>query len=430
MKHIYLFVTIFSLLVLTACAPGGGSSAGGSANDTNSGKEVLDFWYIDAGEKEMVYQEAVQRFEEKHPDVEVKMLRGSNDAYKQKLAVAMSGGNPPDVFHSWGGGWLNQFVEQDQVLDITEVIETERFNELALSNATFNDKVYGVPLSLSLDLVFYNTEIFDEYGLTPPDTYDEWVEIIATLNDNDVIPIALANQTKWPGAYYLMNFASRIGGPQLFEEAFHREGKGFDDAAYVKAGKYIQEMVNMDAFNPGFNGVPYDEGQGRQLLYSGQAAMMDITTAFVNNVRAEAPEFEEKLDFFVFPTVEGGEGSQKDIGAATGPVWSVSAQSENPDLATELLQELSSQETAEAYSNRTGSMTAIKGVEPEDELINRMYQIVQEANHLQMPYDQTLPPELAEFHKDTTQALFGLSMTPEEAAEQMETKAAEELNLE
>lgn len=135
MKQFNLLVTIFSLVVLTACAPGG------TSEETNSGKEVLDFWYIDAGEKETVYEEAVQRFEEKHADVEVKMLRVSNDAYKQKLAVAMSGGNPPDVFHSWGGGWLNQFVEQEQVLELTDVIEKERFNELALSNTTFKRPV-------------------------------------------------------------------------------------------------------------------------------------------------------------------------------------------------------------------------------------------------------------------------------------------------
>ena len=44
-----------------------------------------------------------------------------------------------------------------------------------------------------------------------------------------------------------------------------------------------------------------------------------------------------------------------------------------------------------------------------------------------MPYDQTLPPELAELHKDTTQAIFGLDMTPEEAAKKMEEKAKEVL---
>ena len=45
-----------------------------------------------------------------------------------------------------------------------------------------------------------------------------------------------------------------------------------------------------------------------------------------------------------------------------------------------------------------------------------------------MPYDQTLVPELGELQKDTTQALFGLDMTPEEAAKQMEDKAKELLD--
>ena len=303
-----------------------------------------------------MYKDAVARFEEEHPDVKVKMRRIPNDSYKQKLSVAMSGGNPPDVFHSWGGGWLNQFVEQDKVMDITEDIDESHFNKLALENGTFNEKVYGVPLGLSIDVVFYNKEIFEKYNLEEPKTYEEWLDIIDTLNENDVTPIALANKTKWPGAYYLMNFASRIAGPELFDSAFNREGKGFDDEAYVQAGQYIQEMVKNDAFNEGFNGIPYDEGRGRQLLYSGEAAMMDMTISFLNNVRSEAPDFEEKLDFFLFPTLEGGKGKQSEVGAATGPVWSVSKNTENPDLAVELVKALTSEKTAQDYSDRTGSL--------------------------------------------------------------------------
>ncbi len=429
MKRPLLLCIFLFALIIGGCAPGGNSSSGEakSKGKLTPDKQTLEFWYIDPGEKEVVYQEAVKRFEEKNPDVEVKMLRTANDAYKQKLVVAMSGGTPPDVFHSWGGGWLKEFVDQNQVLDVTSKTDKEHFNELALNNSTFEDKVYGLPLGISLDLIFYNKEIFNEYGLTAPETYKEWVEIIKTLKENDVIPIALANQTKWPGAYYLMNFASRIGGPELFNEAFARDGRGFDDEAYIEAGKYIQELVEMEAFNHGFNGVPYDEGQGRQLLYSGQAAMMDMSVSLVNNTKTEAPDFEKKLDFFVFPTIDGGAGSLEDHGASTAPVWSVSAKSKNPDLATELIKELTSVETAQAYTHKTGSLSAINGVEPEDELISRIYKVAQDANYLQMPYDQTLPAELAELHKDTTQAIFGLTITPEEAAEQMEKMAKETL---
>lgn len=432
MKKLISILTIFSVLLLTACGLNGGGSTSetsteANADKSNGEKKVLEFWHIDPGEKEKVYQEAVDRFEEKHPDVEVKVLQIPNDAYKQKLSVAMSGNDAPDVFHSWGGGWLNNFVQQDKVLDLTEETDKDHFNELALANATFDEKVYGMPLSLSIDVVFYNKEIFEKYGLKAPKTYEEWLTIIDTLNKNDIIPIALANQTKWPGAYLFMNFASRIAGPELFESAFNREGRGFDDPAYVQAGEYLQEMVEREAFNPGFNGVPYDEGQGRQLMYSGQAAMMDMTISFLNNVRQEAPEFEEKLDFFLFPTVEGGKGDQTHVGAATGPVWSVAKNSENPDLATELVKELTSAETAQNYTDRTGSLTAVKDIVPADEFTKRFYEVVENATHLQMPYDQTLPPELGELHKDTTQAIYGLDMTPEEAAQKMEAEAKEVL---
>ncbi|QGQ45019.1 ABC transporter substrate-binding protein [Metabacillus sediminilitoris] len=432
MKKLISILTIFSVLLLTACGLNGGGSTSetsteANADKSNGEKKVLEFWHIDPGEKEKVYQEAVDRFEEKHPDVEVKVLQIPNDAYKQKLSVAMSGNDAPDVFHSWGGGWLHNFVQQDKVLDLTEATDNDHFNELALANATFDEKVYGMPLSLSIDVVFYNKEIFEKYGLKAPKTYEEWLIIIDTLNKNDIIPIALANQTKWPGAYLFMNFASRIAGPELFESAFNRGGRGFDDPAYVQAGEYLQEMVEREAFNPGFNGVPYDEGQGRQLMYSGQAAMMDMTISFLNNVRQEAPEFEEKLDFFLFPTVEGGKGDQTHVGAATGPVWSVAKNSENPDLATELVKELTSAETAQNYTDRTGSLTAVKDIVPADEFTKRFYEVVENATHLQMPYDQTLPPELGELHKDTTQAIYGLDMTPEEAAQKMEAEAKEVL---
>ena len=218
MKRVVLLLTIFSVLLLSACGLNGGGSKESSASGSDSKeKKTLEFWYIDPGEKEKVYLEAVDRFEKKHPDVEVKALMIPNDAYKQKLSVAMSGNRVPDVFTSWGGGWLKNFVEQGKVLDITADTDKDQFNKLALDNSTFDNKVYGLPLGLSIDVVFYNKEIFKNYGLKEPKTYDEWLDIIDTLNKNNIIPIALANKTKWPGAYYLMNFASRIAGPELFE---------------------------------------------------------------------------------------------------------------------------------------------------------------------------------------------------------------------
>jgi raffinose/stachyose/melibiose transport system substrate-binding protein len=434
MKKTIFLLSILSLIFLAACNSAPAPSAGGKPTDSktadagNSGvKKTLDFWYIDPGEKEKVYLEAVDRFKKKHPDVEVKTLQIPNDTYKQKFAVAMSGGTPPDVFHSWGGGWLKEFVNQGNVLDISGKFDANTFSKQALDNATFDSKVYGLPLGLSVAVIYYNKDIFAKYNLKPPATWDEFLTIIDTLNKNKVIPLALANQPKWPGAYYLMYLADRLEGSDLFNSAFARTGRGFDDPGYVKAGQYIQDLVKKEAFNKGFNGLPYDAGQSRQIFYTEQAAMLLMSNALVNNVRTEAPSFEKKLDFFNFPTMPGGKGDPSSLQGATAPVWSVAKKSKNPELAIELAKELASVETAQAFSDRTGSVAAVKGVVYKDPFAKRLAEMVNAAKSIFWPYDQTLPPDLAELHKDTTQALFGLSTTPEAAAKQMEEKAKQVL---
>ena len=55
-----------------------------------------------------------------------------------------------NVFASWGGGWLEEFVKSGQVKDLTnEDIEFDRFIETALENATYDNKIYGLPLGIS-----------------------------------------------------------------------------------------------------------------------------------------------------------------------------------------------------------------------------------------------------------------------------------------
>ncbi len=51
--------------------------------------------------------------------------------------------------------------------------------------------------------------------------------------------------------------------------------------------------------------------------------------------------------------------------------------------------------------------------------------LIGNAASVQLWYDQYLPPELGEVHKDTMQALFGMEITPEEAAAAHESAAAD-----
>lgn len=419
-----IVLTIISVLFLAVLAACGGNNESADNSTENTGDEKnLTVWHIQTGEAIEVLENAVKRFEEKHEDVNVELIPVENDPYKTNLVVAMGGGSPPDVFHSWGGGWLQQFADADQVLDLTDEIDADNYLPAGIGPAIFDEKVYGAPLALSGAPVYYNKEIFENLNLEIPETYDELLEIIDTLTENNIIPFSLANQSKWPGAFYLMYFADRLAGNDLFDSAFARSGRTFDDDVYVKAGEMIQELVEKDAFPNGFNGLNFDTGQSRQLLYSGQAAMEIQTTGYINNVRSEAPEFQENLGIFNFPAIEGGEGDPSNIVGGVSPVFSVAEKTEHPELAIELVKELTSIETAQEATDKGGKIPAVVGVDIQDEFIQAVNDLMAEANNMQTFYDQTLPPELGELHKDTTQAIFGMDMTPEEAADAMESKA-------
>ncbi|MFC7062408.1 extracellular solute-binding protein [Halobacillus seohaensis] len=424
-KHKMWIIAIVILLFVVGCQDSESSSSGDSGESGDS--ETITLWHIETGESEKALQDSVERFENSHDGVTVEMVRQENDPYKTKLTVAMGGGTPPDVFHSWGGGWLEKFVDAGQVKDLTEDIDTSNYLPAALTPATFDDKNYGAPLAMDIVPVWYNKEMFENFGLEEPETYEELKDIIETLKSNDILPFSLANQSKWPGSFYYMYLAERIGGPELFNEAYNRDGRGFDDEAYVKAGEHLQELVEMGAFPDGFNGMNFDTGQSRQLIYAEQAGMIVQGNWMLGTTRDDMPEFEEKLGFFLFPSIEGGEGSNKDIVGGVSPVFSVSEKSENKDLATELVNELTSKETAQQLANSDGAISAVKDVEYDDEYVQEISEVLEEAEYMQTFYDQTLPPELAEVHLDTTQSLFGLSTTPEEAAKEVEEKAKETL---
>ena len=51
-----------------------------------------------------IYERAMERFMEDNPQYNVTIDVIANDAYKQKLVVAMSSDSTPDIYSHWSGG--------------------------------------------------------------------------------------------------------------------------------------------------------------------------------------------------------------------------------------------------------------------------------------------------------------------------------------
>ena len=394
--------------------------------------QTIDFWHIQStGNGPQVIQQAVDRFVADNPEVTVNVVPMQNDPYKTRIRTAVGAGDAPCIFPSWGGGPLYQYVQAGQVLDLTDYLQRDdyvsRFVPAALTNTSFDGKIYGVPVeNTAVAVVWYNKTIFAELGLTPPETYDELLSVIDTLKENGIAPFALANKTKWTSSMYYMYLVDRLGGPETFAAAANRTGGSFEAEPFVRAGEIVQELVEDGAFNEGFNGLDYDTGQSRLLLYSGRAAMELMGSWQLSTVKAENPDFYENMGFFPFPSLEEGTGDPTDVVGTVGDnFYHISSSCEAPDKAFELLTYLIDDESVDVRI-ADGLIPPVVGVADkiEEPLLQEVVGVVENAASVQLWYDQYLPPELGETHKDLMQALFGLELTPEEVASRQEAAAA------
>ncbi|PMS19832.1 ABC transporter substrate-binding protein [Trinickia dabaoshanensis] len=410
---------ISTLSIGTACA--------------QSGKAIVEWDHQTGGDEPANLQAAVARFEQANPGNKVESSHVLNDPYKAKLKIAFGAAQPPCVFDSWGGGGLREYVTSGQVADLTPFLKQNpafesRFLPTSWTAVTTGGKIYGIPEeNIAVAVVFYNKDLFRKYHLSPPTTWPELMNVVKVFNAHGVAPFALANKNKWTGSMYYMYLVDRLGGPGVFQRAVNGGGS-FTDPAFVEAGKMIQDLVKAGGFAPGYNGLDYDIGGSRRLLYSGRAAMELMGTWEASTIRKENPSFYQKLDFFPFPSVPGGKGDPRDVVGTVGDSFlSISAQCEDKAAAFKLIETMTDDA---AMKGRVADdrIPPIKDVRLSDPLMKRVQALIEQAPSVQLWYDQELPPRLGERHKDLAQALFGLSITPEAAAEQMQEAAKSAAN--
>jgi raffinose/stachyose/melibiose transport system substrate-binding protein len=412
--------------MLVSCKRG----ADGAQTRQAAAPAALEFWSTQTtGDGPRRMNGVIERFNKDNPDIKVNLTLIVNDAYKQKLAVAMNSGQTPDTFLSWSGGPMYEYAKNGTIVDLTSYMNAGNFKgkflDAAIAQVTYEGKLWGVPMSnVSVCTMFYNKEIFARYNLQVPGTIRELEAVCDTLKKNGITPFALANKTQWTGSMYFMFLATRRGGVQPFIKAVDGSGS-FTDPAFIYAGEKIQEWVQKGYFNTGFNGLDEDSGQARQILYRDEAAMHLMGSWFNSTVITEKPEYKnEKMGIFKFPRDENGAGNPDTvIGTVGDNFYHVAASSKNPDKTFELITHFVDEEGTKDIL-AAGRIPPLKGITLEDPILAELFAQVESAPDMQLWYDQSLSPEVADVHKVTSQEIFGLTLSPQAAAQQLQDAQA------
>jgi len=344
------------------------------------------------------------------------------DALFTQIPVAASADDLPDAFQTWGGGRLESLINANKVRAVTQLESDERFNPLTLRAATFDGERYAIPLSQSIIVLWLNADLFEEYGVARPDTWNDFIQACRAFNEQGIVPVALGNAAGWPGGHMISYIITRLGGTDAVQESLNRTAS-FDEEVYIEAGKRLQEAVEANCFQSGFNGTSDTDAQ---LLFATEVAAMRLSGDWdLVGLTQANPAIEKKIEIASFPTFEDAPGTASDLIGGPGQAFAVAANA--PEGTEAALIELV---TSDYFLNRLLEANLIPALTGyldriESPVKREIAQLLEDASFVQLYYDQYLPPALIEAHIDTTQELFGLSITPEEAAARMETVATD-----
>ncbi len=443
MKKRNLFATLSVLLCLAltlglagcggnktdASGATGGSAATSGGSAAAGGEDItLSLWHVGTAEvQSKLVDDAAARFEADNPGVNIEVVPIASDAYETKLNPALGSDAPPDIFITWSGGKLFTMADAGKVIDLTPYMDADNYKDKfldgALSQATYQDKIWGVPVENTTACVFfYDTELFKANNVEVPKTYDDLMTACETFKAAGIAPFALGNKYQWPGSMYYMYLALRLGGPDAFLSAAAKDGGKFNDEPFVQAYDMLEEIVRSGYFNEGYNTLDNDAGQPKQLLYSGKAAMYLMGTWELELIKDENPDFYSRMGVFPFPTIEGGKGNAIDaVGTLGDNFYSISTACEYPDEAFSMIQYLID-DTSTEERIAANKIPPLKGVKVSDPLQQDVLDIVSQAEYIQLWYDQFFNAEIAAAHLEITQAAYALDVTPEEAADQFQAE--------
>lgn len=283
-----------------------------------------------------------------------------NEQYKTKLTTLMAANNVTDIFFTWELDYLRPFVEGGKAYDITGMLEADqelkgRFQEGLLATLTYDGKLYALPTQSAFTTMFYNKKIFEDNGVTPPTTWDEFLQICETLKNNGVTPLMMQASDAWIPAQLVQQLVNGMGGLDVYNGLLDGSVK-WNNPTHVEAGKILQNMVNAGYMQDGFLGMKTDEG--RKVFLDGNAAMHYMGIWEISNLQQENSAVYGDISAFSLPSIDP-QYSNLPVGSVNDS-FAISSQTKNPEAAFGMLKHLLSKENQETLLYDIGRFPATK----------------------------------------------------------------------
>ncbi|MDC7235619.1 MAG: extracellular solute-binding protein [Spirochaetales bacterium] len=260
------------LLLVVSLLSGNLIWASGGAEEASDSVTELTWWNL-SSRKELT-ERVVADFNAAHPDIQINAVLNSTDDHKNQLMVAASSGSLPDMWFNWGGTLGSFYPENGLSYDLSDYAKennwSQKYDESALSLATLEGQLAGVPTSIAMIGMFYRKDIFEECGVTAPETFEEFETVLATLKSKGYTPLILCGK----GGWHLMRFVEALiemYGGSAEHDRLAALDSSWNSEPVIKAFAKFKEYVDLGYLPEGF--VTLGGSDAKSLLYAGDGVI-------------------------------------------------------------------------------------------------------------------------------------------------------------
>lgn len=387
---------------------------------------TLNFWHIwPTDQMSEIVDEYIEIFEAEHPNIKIESTATQEVEYQNtKLRIAASNKSQGDVFFCYGGGYAKDFVDAGAVLPLDEYFEKygihDQILEGTLVNGIYDGKIYGLPLKQWAGVLFCNQELFDQYGVKIPETWEEMMTAVKTFRENNVTPLILGAKDAWHIGMIQNALAVRTAGPDYVNKALAGEAT-LDTAEIVRSAELLVELNEAGAFPKGTLGLGADESQEEFMM--GLVPMYYAGSWVSSGCDSPDNSIQGKVVVAPLPTIEGGLGDATTYSGGVIDMMMINAATEHPDEAFEFALGMTKYMSEECYkigdSLPAWKLPDIDESEVSPTLIN-VKNLIQNSTGYVLAWDTFLSGAAIDAHYQLLQGLIAGTVTPAQFAAEMQ----------
>ncbi len=383
--------------------------------------KVSSIWSAETEANRKPMLKTIEEFEAAYPNIKLEIEWYEANAWKETGETLALSDSLPDVFYWNAGGVLWNLVGSGDILPLNDYLTDEimaRMEPGLLVDMTFDEKIYQLPYTKAASMLYCNTELFTQYNLKVPETWDELIEAVKTFRAAGVTPMALGGGDQWPTNMYTDIIALRFAGDAACRAAYYKtEGATFMTQDWVDGMAAFKQLIDLGAFPEDAASLTRDESEVP--FFAGEIPMYYHGQWFSGSL---SPEMQQKVVAVKFPAVGKGYDNQYMGGAAEG--FCVSSYTEHPEEAFIAAQFFAENLSKNGYIAGAGlpawkyDFSGIEGLNP---VMAMIVEASSTADSMLLWGNTALTGEDATLIGETVYDVLTGEITPEQWCEDMET---------